>query len=64
MREDGYITGKQEQENKNLINNFQFPIKSLDFHAPHFVEFIKKQLIDKFGGEKSRTGKIKCRDHF
>ena len=56
MREDGYITGKQEQENKNLINNFQFPIKSLNFHAPHFVEFIKKQLIEKFGEKKVEQG--------
>ena len=59
MREDGYITSVQETNYDSEIANFQFTRTSSEFIAPHFVEYVKKQLVDKFGEKKVEQGGLK-----
>jgi len=49
MREDSYISQLQEYELKKQLPTIKFASKSAEFKAPHFVMYVKKQLIDKFG---------------
>ncbi|MBM3283118.1 penicillin-binding protein [Candidatus Gottesmanbacteria bacterium] len=49
MREDNYLNQIQEYELKKEIANIKFASPGAQFKAPHFVFFIKKQLIEKFG---------------
>lgn len=59
MREDGYITQVQEQKYKNELKNFKFESSEYEFNAPHFVEYVKKQLTSKFGEKKVEQGGLK-----
>lgn len=59
MKEDGYITNIQEQNYKLEIKNFQFNKSSDTLAAPHFIEYIRKQLVDKFGEKKVEEGGLK-----
>ena len=49
MREDGYITPNQEYDAKKGLNDTKFATPGAQFKAPHFVLYVKKQLIDQFG---------------
>lgn len=59
MREDGYISIKEERDYKKKLSEYKFNKSSLSFRAPHFVEYVKKQLIDKFGEKKVEQGGLK-----
>lgn len=59
MREDGYITSIQEKNYQKEIESFNFTKTSASFYAPHFVEYVKKQLIDKFGEKKVNEGGLR-----
>ena len=59
MREDGYISQKEEKDYKKQLSEYKFNKSSLSFRAPHFVEYVKKQLIDKFGEKKVEQGGLK-----
>ncbi|KKS98389.1 MAG: 1A family penicillin-binding protein [Candidatus Gottesmanbacteria bacterium GW2011_GWA2_43_14] len=59
MREDNYITTKQENDYKKSLNDYKFKQGDLSFRAPHFVEYVKKQLIAKFGEKKVEQGGLK-----
>lgn len=48
MREDGYITPLQETETKRTLSEVKFLSPNAQYKAPHFVEFIKKQLMEQF----------------
>ena len=51
MREDGYIS--QDLADKTLIEieNYQFKDKNSDIKAPHFVFWIREQLVERYGEE-------------
>ncbi|MCL5019134.1 MAG: penicillin-binding protein [Patescibacteria group bacterium] len=49
MKEDGYINKDQEQEIKNQLPGIQFKPTGQNMLAPHFVMYVKEQLIEKFG---------------
>lgn len=49
MREDGYITPQEEKDLGKAIPDVQFATDSTGFHAPHFVAYVKDQLIKQFG---------------
>lgn len=49
MREDGYITPQQEADAVKQLDKVQFATDSAGIKAPHFVFYVKDQLIEKFG---------------
>lgn len=49
MREDGYISPTKEYELKKSLPNVKFATESAQFKAPHFVFYVKNQLVEKFG---------------
>ena len=51
MREDGYITTKQEQDSLKNIDKLTFSQVRMSINAPHFVFYVK-QLIEKEYGDK------------
>lgn len=59
MREDGHITKQQEDEIKKQLPNVKFTARSNDMKAPHFVMYVRQQLIDKFGEQAVETGGLR-----
>jgi len=59
MREDGIISSGQEEDYIRQITAFKFAPNSGQLAAPHFVEYVKKKLIEKFGEEKIEKGGYK-----
>lgn len=59
MREDSYITAQQETDLKKEIETVQFASGSASLNAPHFVAYIKDQLIDKFGQKTVDAGGLR-----
>jgi len=49
MVEDGYITSEQKIEAQKEIENFKFYENKTQLLSPHFVFWVKDQLIDKYG---------------
>jgi penicillin-binding protein 1C len=56
MVEDGYITQKQADEAKSQKLVFAKPA---NMKAPHFVMYVKEQLVDKFGENMVEKGGLK-----
>ncbi|KKR31652.1 MAG: Penicillin-binding protein, 1A family [Candidatus Gottesmanbacteria bacterium GW2011_GWC2_39_8] len=59
MREDGYITPREEQDANKALPNYQFAKGEQRFKAPHFVMYVKQMLIDKFGEKMVEQGGLK-----
>ncbi|MBI3092848.1 MAG: PBP1A family penicillin-binding protein [Candidatus Levybacteria bacterium] len=49
MREDGYITKKQEKEAADSLSKVKFVAKGQSIKAPHFSFYVKNLLIEQFG---------------
>lgn len=49
MREEEYITKIQEEEIKKQLSEVKFSEYRENIKAPHFVMYIKQQLVDQFG---------------
>ena len=49
MREDGYITEKQEKEIAALLPNLTFAPQGAGIRAPHFVLYVRDLLVEQFG---------------
>lgn len=49
MREDGYITSKQEKDAFKQIQNMKFTEPNISINAPHFVFYAREQLEKEFG---------------
>src|SRR5258708_6872548 len=56
MREDGYITTKEEQKAVAELPSVKFLDKTDSIKAPHFSFYVKKLLIDKFGVNLVESG--------
>ncbi len=56
MQEDGYITSNQEKEADKQIANLTFEPQTASFKAPHFVQYVQKQLDDKYGASALQGG--------
>ncbi len=56
MREDGYITEAKEFETKKLLADVKFASASGQFKAQHFVFYVRKQLVEKFGEKMVDAG--------
>ncbi len=59
MREDGYISTFDEQAAKKLLDAIEFAKDSGSLRAPHFVAYIKDQLVAKFGSQAVEGGGLK-----
>ena len=59
MREDGYITQAEEFSAKKELTNAKFISPGSLSKAPHFVLFVKKQLIEKFGEKVVEDGGLR-----
>lgn len=59
MREDGYLTKKEEEETKKELEKIEFDQKGENFKAPHFVMYVKEQLINQFGEKMVEQGGLK-----
>ncbi|MCL5411371.1 MAG: PBP1A family penicillin-binding protein [Patescibacteria group bacterium] len=49
MREDGYITSDQEKQAKKDLENVKFSAQGQNIKAPHFVMYVKEELVKKYG---------------
>jgi len=49
MREDDYITREQEEAAKDQLSDIEFQERTASFKAPHFVQYVQRQLEDKYG---------------
>lgn len=59
MREDGYITQKQETEAKVQIDAMPFSSQIGILKAPHFVFYVKQKLIERYGEKAVEQGGLK-----
>ncbi len=59
MREDGYISGFQETEAKKQLETVKFTDDNGSLRAPHFVAYVKDQLIERFGSKLVEGGGLK-----
>jgi 1A family penicillin-binding protein len=56
MREDGYITPALEADANKQLESVKFAQESGALRAPHFVAFVKDQLVEKFGSQLVEGG--------
>lgn len=56
MQVDGYITSKQETQALNEITNYTFSTHDLSLKAPHFVMYVKSELVKMFGEQAVESG--------
>ncbi len=56
MREDGYITDKEEKDALSKLPKVKFLPKSHSIKAPHFSFYVKNLLVEKFGEETVENG--------
>ncbi|OGD84481.1 hypothetical protein A2165_03505 [Candidatus Curtissbacteria bacterium RBG_13_40_7] len=61
MREDGYITRDQEEQLKKEIPNVQFSANEQGIRAPHFVFYVRDQLVERYGEKFVEQGGLKIR---
>lgn len=59
LREDGYITSKEEQEYKRELVSVKFATPGGQFIAPHFVLYVKKLLTELFGESQVEKGGLR-----
>lgn len=56
MREDGYITAIQETEVRDQLDKVEFSKGEIGLRASHFVEYVRAQLLEKFGEKMVESG--------
>lgn len=49
MREDGYIDANREKQALEELSEVRFAEVTSEFLAPHFVMYVKKQLVERYG---------------
>ncbi len=59
LKEDGYISGKEESSMKVELGQMKFATPGGQFIAPHFVLYVKKLLVEMFGEEKVSQGGLR-----
>jgi 1A family penicillin-binding protein len=59
MREDGYINAFEESAARKLLDTTQFAKDTGSLRAPHFVAYIKDQLVAKFGSGEVEGGGLR-----
>jgi len=59
MREDGYITREQEKEAISQLKKVKFATAGVNFRAPHFVMYVKRQLEERYGSRLVEQGGLR-----
>jgi len=59
MREDNYISKEEEEQALKDLETLEFAPEGASFKAPHFVMYVKQQLIDKYGDRMVGQGGLK-----
>ncbi len=59
MREDGYISAIQETYAREQLDRIQFASASAGLRAPHFVAYVRDQLVEKFGTKMVEGGGLR-----
>jgi len=59
MREDGYISSKEEKEAIEQLPNVKFSENEGAFNAPHFIAYVKKILSEKYGEQLVEQGGLR-----
>ena len=59
MREDGYISREEEEEAQKDLASVAFKGRTGSFKAPHFVEYVRKELVARFGDEVVESGGLR-----
>ena len=59
MVEDGYINEETRQKALEEVKNFKFSVNTTQLEAPHFVFWIKDQLVAKYGQDVVDGGGLK-----
>ncbi|OGG23663.1 hypothetical protein A3A79_00445 [Candidatus Gottesmanbacteria bacterium RIFCSPLOWO2_01_FULL_43_11b] len=56
MREDGYISATQETQIREELEKVQFTQGDVGLRAPHFVAYVRDQLVEKLGSKAVDSG--------
>lgn len=59
MKEDGYITNIAYEDTLSALDDLKFEKKALEIKAPHFVFYVREQLVEMFGEEVVDKGGLK-----
>lgn len=59
MREDGYITGDQEEGAISQLDVISFLNRGANFKAPHFVQYVQRVLEERYGERIVEQGGLK-----
>ena len=59
MREDSYITKDQEKQSLADLDKMEFLLPGASFKAPHFVMYVKQQLVERYGEKLVEQGGLK-----
>lgn len=59
MREDGYLTREEEEMALEELEKVEFAENAGNFQAPHFVMYVKQQLVDLYGEKMVEQGGLK-----
>lgn len=59
MREDGYITEEQEVEVVESLDGITFQPRGAGLKAPHFVQYVEKILVERYGTAAVEQGGLK-----
>lgn len=58
MREEGLISKKQAEEAAKEVANFKFSQKQGSLKAPHFVQYVREQLVKLYGEAVVESGNL------
>jgi len=58
MEADGYISQKQMEEAKELVPKLKFSSRPTTIKAPHFVMYVRQQLVEMFGEAAVENGDL------
>ena len=56
MREEGYLSSEQEEKTRNELPKVKFAPQGGTIKAPHFVLWVKEQLVQQFGEKMVEQG--------
>ncbi len=59
MREDGHITAIQEADARKQLDTLKFADQASSLRAPHFIAYIKDQLVERFGSKIVDAGGLR-----
>jgi 1A family penicillin-binding protein len=59
MREDGYISKDQEKQALEDLDKVEFAPEGASFKAPHFVMYVKQELVERYGERMVEQGGLK-----